>query len=40
MRYTLIIVAAVCLSAAVASAQAPVVPAANIEGLFKDNNAN
>lgn len=39
MRYTLIIVAPVLLSAAVASAQAPVVPAANIEGLFKDNNA-
>ena len=37
MRYTLF-VAAVCLAGAVAFTQEPVVPAINVEALFKDNN--
>ena len=39
MRYTLLVAAAVCLAGAIASAQDPVVPAANVEALFKDHNA-
>ena len=38
MRYTIFGAAAGCLAGALASAQAPVVPAANVEALFKDNN--
>jgi predicted SnoaL-like aldol condensation-catalyzing enzyme len=37
MRYTLI-VAAVCLAASVAFTQEPVVPAINVEALFRDSN--
>ncbi len=39
MRYTLFIAVAVCLAGVIAFAQDPVLPAANIEALFKDSNA-
>ena len=39
MRYTLLLTAAVCVAGAIAFAQDPVLPAANVEALFKDNNA-
>ncbi len=39
MRYTLLVAAAACLAGAIASAQEPVVPAANVQALFKEHNA-
>lgn len=39
MRYTIFVAAAFCLVGAIASAQDPVLPAANVEALFKDSNS-
>ena len=38
MRYTLLIAVVFCLVGAIAFAQDPVVPAANVDALFKDSN--
>lgn len=38
MRYIHFLASAVCLAGAIASPQEPVMPATNVEALFKDSN--